>query len=205
MFVRRVAYGLAAAVLGGVIVMEPVRADDAPPLVPLVVDLDGILDHSKAGEAVTAELTAHNKIFEKEHARQEGQLEQLQQQLEQEHATMAPDAFQQKSDDFQRRVQEWQQAEQLNERALGQATEEAREKILDVLHDIIGGIALERHANLILLQSQVFFYARAYDITQEVLARLDEKMPTLKVDIPKVTPQNQAAPPPGSDQGAANQ
>jgi len=205
MYGRRIGLGLVVAALGSVMIAGSARAEaPLPAPVPLVVDLDGIFDHSKAGQAVAAELTAHNKSFEKEHAKQEAQLEQMQQQLEQEHATMAPDLFNQKYNDFEQQAQQWRQDEQLNERALGLATESAREKILRVLHDIIGQIALEKHANLILLQSQVVFYAQEYDISEEVLTRLDQQMPTLKVVIPKVTAQSEAASG-GSDQGASNQ
>jgi Skp family chaperone for outer membrane proteins len=163
-----------------------------PPPVPLVVDLEGVLEHSKAGQSVTEQLTAHNKIFEKEHVKQEEKLKQMQQELEQQRTSLSQDTFEQKYSDFQQHVQAWQQEEQLNEQALGQATEVARDKTLVVLKGIIDKIALDRHANLVLLKSQVFVYATAYDISQEVLDQLDEKLPTLKVVIPKLTPQGQA-------------
>ena len=160
-------------------------ADTLPPPVPLVIDLEGVLEHSKAGQSVTAQLTAHNKVFEKEHVRQEEKLKQMQQDLQQQRSTLSQDAFEEKMNDFQQSVRQWQQAEQLNEQALGQATEVAREKTLDVIHGIISGIVQEHHANLVLLKSAVPIYASAYDISQEVLDQLDEKLPSLKVVVPK--------------------
>lgn len=177
---------IAAALLSLVIAGPALAAADAlPPPVPLVVDLEGVLEHSKAGQSVTAQLTAHNKVFEKEHVRQEEKLKQMQQDLQQQRSTLAQDAFEQKYNEFQQNVRQWQQAEQLNEQALGQATEVARDKTLGVIKDVIGKIVLERHANLVLLKSAVPFYASAYDISQEVLDQLDEKLPTLKVVVPK--------------------
>ena len=186
MFGRVVGGRFAAVVLMSLLTAGPaLAASDAPPPVPLVVDLEGVLEHSKAGLSVTAQLTAHNKVFEKEHVRQEEKLKQMQQDLQQQRSTLAQDAFEQKYNDFQQNVRQWQQAEQLNEQALGQATEVARDKTLVVIKDIIGKIVLERHANLVLLKSAVPFYADAYDISQEVLDQLDDKLPTLKVVVPK--------------------
>lgn len=176
----------AAALLSLLIAGPALAAGDAlPPPVPLVVDLEGVLEHSKAGQSVTTQLTAHNKVFEKEHVRQEEKLKQMQQDLQQQRSTLSQDAFEDKMNNFQQSVRQWQQAEQLNEQALGQATEVAREKTLEVIHGIISGIVQERHANLVLLKSAVPIYASAYDISQEVLDQLDEKLPTLKVVVPK--------------------
>lgn len=191
----------AAALLSLLIAGPALAAGDAlPPPVPLVVDLEGVLEHSKAGQSVTAQLTAHNKVFEKEHVRQEEKLKQMQQDLQQQRSTLSQDAFEQKMNDFQQSVRQWQQAEQLNEQALGQATEVAREKTLDVIHGIISDIVQERHANLVLLKSAVPIYASAYDISQEVLDQLDEKLPTLKVVVPKPSAAGQDSAPGGSGQ-----
>lgn len=192
----RVLVGRAAAAVLSLMIAGPALAADALPVpVPLVVDLEGVLEHSKAGQSVTEQLTAHNKVFEKEHVRQEEKLKQMQQDLQQQRSTLAQDAFEQKYNEFQQSVRQWQQAEQLNEQALGQATEVAREKTLGVIKDIIGKIVLERHANLVLLKSAVPFYASAYDISQDVLDQLDDKLPTLKVVVPKpAAPSGDSAP-----------
>jgi len=46
-------------------------------------------------------------------------------------------------------------------------------------------ILVERGANMVLSVAAVHVGGVDYDITAEVIARLDKRMPTLKVDRPK--------------------
>jgi hypothetical protein len=51
----------------------------------------------------------------------------------------------------------------------------------------------------------VFYYSKDYDITDDVQSRLNDRMPTLKVVIPKVSAQDDAAAAASGNQGSSDQ
>jgi hypothetical protein len=62
---------------------------------------------------------------------------------------------------------------------------------------IIADIAKQRKANLVLQRSDIVLFDQSFDVTDEVLQKLDEQMPTLTVNF--VAP----IPPPPSPTAAA--
>ena len=57
--------------------------------------------------------------------------------------------------------------------------------IRTTLLQVIDEIAAERKATLVLSKSQVLLAAKEYDITEESMKRLNAKLPTLAVELPK--------------------
>jgi hypothetical protein len=62
---------------------------------------------------------------------------------------------------------------------------------------IISDIAAERKANLVVAKAAVLFEASELDITQEVIKRLDVKLPQVQLAAPQIAP-NGATTPPGN-------
>jgi Skp family chaperone for outer membrane proteins len=58
---------------------------------------------------------------------------------------------------------------------------EALEEVKKALIDIVTGIAEERGFNLVLPSSEVLFFARQIDLTEEVLAQLDSRLPKVVI------------------------
>ena len=61
---------------------------------------------------------------------------------------------------------------------------------------IIYDIAKERKANLVLQRGELLLYDPAFDVTDQVLQKLDEQLPTLTVNF--VAPVAVAAPEPAA-------
>ena len=53
------------------------------------------------------------------------------------------------------------------------------------LLQVVDEIAAERKATLVLSKNQVVLSAKEYDITDEAMKRLNAKLPTVAVEIPK--------------------
>jgi outer membrane protein len=81
-------------------------------------------------------------------------------------------------------VVEVQRLVQERRRALDQASAAALDQVKQVLIEIVTGMAEERGFNLVLPSSEVLFFARRIDLTEEVLAELDSKLPA--VEVPQV-------------------
>lgn len=77
-----------------------------------------------------------------------------------------------------------------------QSYNDAMTKVENTALQIIAAIAAERKANLVLTRAAVLFEADGLDITAEVTKRLDAKLPSLTVNLPKL--DNPAGPPPAA-------
>ena len=164
---------------------------NAPPPVPapvvMIIDYEGIMTVSKAGKAIQAQADAQRSAMQKEFAQKENDLRAEDADLQKQHATMQADAFESKAREFQQKVQSYQREAQLRERALGLGFNDAKQKLTEALTEVVQGLAGERGANLVLYKSQVPLYETSYDASQEALKRLDAKLPTMTLTIPKTS------------------
>ncbi len=93
-------------------------------------------------------------------------------------------AFQEKVNDLDRTVQGKRQA-------LEKSNADALQKIQESMVKIISQIAKDRKANLRSLQrSELVLFDQQFDVTDQVLQKLDEDLPTLQVTFvePRTTP-----------------
>jgi Skp family chaperone for outer membrane proteins len=165
----------------------------APPAVNiLVVDFQALLQNSKAAKMVHQQIEQKRNEFAKEVSQQEQQLRQELETARRQAASLSPEAAKQKEREFQTKASEFDRSVQAKREILEKANNEAFEKINQVALKIITEIAKERNANLVLLRNMLVVYAPAFDITAEVLQKLDEQMPTLTVDF--TAPVASAAP-----------
>ena len=93
----------------------------------------------------------------------------------------------------------------LEETELERSNAEALEKIQEVMLKIITDIAKDRKANLVFQRSELVLFDQNFDVTDEVLQKLDEQLPTLTVNFVAPAPSNPATaaqPAPASAQAA---
>jgi len=168
---------------------DPPKKDKpaAQALVPaiMIVDLPQVLRDSKAGKSVQATLNQESQAYSKEVARQEDDLQKMRSDLERQRTVLAPEAFDAKAKAFQQHFQELDRAVQTRRQALQAAYNEAMLKVEKAALDIIGGIAKERGANLVLAKQATILQSEEADVTAEVLARLDKSLTTVPVNVPK--------------------
>ena len=80
-------------------------------------------------------------------------------------------------------VDELDKSVQGKRQALERSNAEALEKIQEAMLKIITGIAKDRKANLVFQRSELVLFDQGFDVTDEVLAKLDEQLPTLTVNF----------------------
>jgi outer membrane protein len=184
-FLRLAAIAAVAFMATSAVALAADQVPPSPPPVPLVIDADGILHDAKAAQDVESQLAAQQQAYEKQLSQRENQLQQTKQDLIKQQGTMSQADFEKKRRDFDQNVAAFQHDVQIKRRSLDQAFNTAMSKVRAQLLDIVREIARERHANLVLLRSQVIVYANVYDATDDALKRLDAQLPTVKVVIPK--------------------
>ncbi len=158
--------------------------DIAPPVI-VIVDVQQILRDSLVAKNVQAQMTQRTDHYTKEVADQEDELRRTQDELERQRTVLSPDAFNTKMRDFQQRYDALDHGVQATRQALQQSYNDAMTKVENTALQIIADLAAERKANLVLTKAAVLFTAQGLDITQEVIRRLDERLPNVTLAGPQ--------------------
>jgi outer membrane protein len=172
----------------------------APPsnLSVMVVDVQALLQNSKAAKMVRDQIEAKRAEYAKEISHQEETLRQERDTLQKQQASLTPEQLNTKGREFQAKVNELDRDVQAKRQALERSNADALQKIQEVMVKIITDIAKDRKANLVFQRSELVLFDQGFDVTDEVLTKLDEQMPTLTVNF--VAPVAAAAPDAGTGQ-----
>jgi outer membrane protein len=175
----------------------------APPanLSVMVVDVQALLQNSKAAKMVRDQIEAKRADYAKEISHQEEVLRQERDTLQKQQASLSPEQLNAKGREFQAKVNELDRDVQAKRQALERSNADALQKIQEVMVKIITDIAKDRKANLVFQRSELVLFDQGFDVTDEVLTKLDEQMPTLQVNF--VAPVAAAAPDAGAGQAQA--
>jgi Skp family chaperone for outer membrane proteins len=121
--------------------------------------------------------------YAKEISHQEETLRQERDALQRQQSSLSADALNQKGREFQQKVNDLDRSVQAKRQALERSNAEALEKIQEVMLKIITDIAKDRKANMVFQRSELVLFDQNYDVTDEVLQKLDEQLPTLTVNF----------------------
>jgi outer membrane protein len=177
----------------------PLRAQQAdaakPVLAPviLIVDLQQMLQDSKAAKGVQAVLNQQYGTYSKEVAQREDELRKNREELERQRTVLAPEVFNTRASELQQRYDELGKEVQGRRQALQQSLNESMNKVRNAALEIIADIVKERKANLVIEKQAMVFEAEDLDITAEAIKRLDQKLPSVPVNLPKLEGEGAAA------------
>ncbi len=172
-----------AAPLAPAQAQTPPAAAPAPALNILVVDVQSLLQNSKSAKAVRQQIEQKRTEFQKEMSSQEGVLRQEHDTLQRQQSSLSAEAFNQKGREFQQKLNDFDKSMQSKRQILEKANSEALEKINESMLKIIADIAKERKANLVFLRSELVLFDQNFEVTDEVLQKLDEQLPTVAVNF----------------------
>jgi Skp family chaperone for outer membrane proteins len=178
----------------------------APPLpvaqnlTVMVVDAQALLQESKAAKMVRAQIEQKRSEYAREISQEEEMLRSERDTLQRQQASLSPEAMNKRGREFQQKVNELDRSVQAKRQALEKSSNDALSKIQAQMLKIIADIAKERKSNLVLQRTELVLFDRAFDVTDEVMQKLDEQMPVLTVNFvnPQPPPAAVAAPPPAS-------
>ena len=186
----------------------PAPLPTAQNLTVMVVDVQALLQNSKAAKMVRSQIEQKRGEYTKEISHQEESLRAERDALQRQQASLSPEALNQKGRDFQQRVNDLERNVQGKRQALEKSNGDALQKIQEEMLKIIADIAKQRKANLVFQRTDLVLFDQAFDVTDEVLQKLDEQMPTLTVNFVAPVPPSASASPPApavqSSPAAAN-
>lgn len=174
----------ALAVAASVAVAVPLAAtaaDSLPPTVAAVIDYQRILRDARAARAIRDQVEARRRQYQDEIAKEEQRLHEVDKDLATQRTTLAPDEFDQRRQMFERDVAAVQRMAQERRRQLDQVAAAALGQVRAAMIDVVGELAQSRGFNLVLPSSGLLLFSPEIDLTGEVLERLNQQMPDIKV------------------------
>ena len=203
---------LLSFILGGAVAQAQAQqtppAPAAAPAAPtalsiLVVDVQSLLQNSKSAKMVRQQIEQKRAEYAKEISQEEQTLRHERDALQRQQASLSAEALNQKGREFQQKVNELDKSVQGKRQALERSNGEALEKIQGAMLKIITELAKDRKANLVFQRSELVLFDQAFDVTDEVLQKLDEQLPTMTVNFspPQGTPTPAPAAAAAADKG----
>lgn len=180
---QRVAVLLAFAVPGpnGV-----ANAQSLPAAKVAVVDYQRVLKDSDAGRDIHRQISAYRKTLQERIKRQEDKLREAEDELKRQRAELKPDDFEKRRRDFEGKVIALQRQAQDWMRALEQTYQEAMSRLHEPLLPLVREMTEQQGYNIVVDNSKVLIVAKARDLTDEVIAQLNKKVPKIQVPKPKI-------------------
>jgi outer membrane protein len=163
--------------------LSPAHAQDIPVPRIGVLDVQKVLRDSKAAQSVRPEFDKMRKAFQQQVSEQEQRLRQAEQELTRQRAILAPEAFTQKRRAFSEEARKVQSSVQTRRRQLDKAFDDTKNEILKNLVIVAREVAEIKKLNILLEKRFVFLSATTMDVTDEVISRLDERLPRLAVKV----------------------
>lgn len=155
----------------------------AKPSVIAIVDVQRILQASKASKSAQQQLETQRSKFQSEIADEEKELRAAEQQLAKLRESAKAEDYVAQEQKLQQRFMAVERQVQARRKALDQAMTDSTNDVRKALIDIVSEIAKEKAINLVLVKQQVIWNDSAIDITDEVLKRLDKALPQVSVNV----------------------
>jgi len=179
---RRAALACALAIAAPVAAF----AQDAPAIIGFV-NLQEVGQKARASVDAGQKIDAYRNAVEERIRQRQDALREEEQALGRRRSILAPDAFREEERKFREKVDLAQREFQQVGRQLQEAALEAQQTITARMNEVIQEVATERGINIIFNQTQVTFVQpiNRFDITADVIQRMDETLPEITVNLPQ--------------------
>jgi outer membrane protein len=159
----------------------------------MVVDVQSLLQNSKAAKMVRSQMEQKRNEYTKEISRAEEELRAERDALQRQQASLSADVLNKKAREFQQKVNDLDRDVQSKRAALEKSNNEALTTIQQTMLKIIADIARQRRANLVLQRTDLVLFDQSFDVTDQVMQKLDEELPVLTVNFVAPEPVPAAA------------
>lgn len=171
---------LCATLLASAAILTSVKAETLPaPVFGLVKQ--AILDESDAFKSILQQMEAKRAEVQKEMTKLETELKAQEQKLTEEQKKLSEKDFLQKRQAFEKRVREAQEKIEIRRAQMELAAEESKKKVYASFLKVADEVKKETGANILIYKETVITADRAFDLSSQVLAKLNKVLPKVKV------------------------
>ncbi len=154
-----------------------------PAPVIALVDMQRILDESLAEKSAQKQLAVQRSKFQTQTEGEENELRQAEQDLNKSRDQMAADVYAEKEQQLRQRFLAVERHVQARRKVLDEGFTNSMNEVRTNLLAIVEALAHERGVNLVLIKQQALWSDKAFDMTDEILDRLNKKLPQVTVKL----------------------
>ncbi|MCE3233193.1 MAG: outer membrane protein [Rickettsiaceae bacterium] len=146
-----------------------------------VVDIQRVLQDANAAKDIRDQIKVLRDKYQADISKEEEDLRKAEQKLTEQKSILSQDAFKDKREEFKNKLNKAQRDVQEKRTQLDASLNDSIGQVQKVVFDIISEIAKEKGFKLAVPTSQILYSEDSMNITDEVLQRLNKKLPTVKV------------------------
>lgn len=150
-----------------------------------VVDMERIFKNAKAAQSAGAQVQTFFDAGRAELTSREEELRQEQQELTRQRPLLSPEAYSERERAFRADVSALDARRRELDRQLQDLRTRGEIAIRRAMVPIFAELSLARGITMIVGRTQIMFAVRATDLTDDVLARLDEALPEVDLSLPE--------------------
>lgn len=148
-----------------------------------VVDVQRLLNESKAATSIQKQLEAKRTAFQEEFSKEERGLREMEQKLTAMREKGDMEEFNKKKTEFEKELSETRNQVEEKRRILEKAALEAMADLRQEIVAIVANISDEEKFDIVVSRQNVVLAVKTLDITDEVMRKLNKKMPQINLDI----------------------
>ena len=168
--------GLAAGEEGG---------EKQVPLNVAILDVQSVFQNASAVKSIQAAMRTYIEAYRAGTQREEEEIRAAQQELARKRETLSAEQYEAERRKLEQRLLEAQARVQERKRGLDETQQQGMNAVQMALNSIVTEIANEQGITLILRKEQTVLNATALEITDEVLNRLNARLPTIDIAGPR--------------------
>lgn len=161
----------------------PAAAQRTLPARFAVVNFQKIFREAAATRSIAPQIAKIKKSFESQFKDLQKKLQAAEKDLQRQRTILSPEAFAEKQKAFKKQVNGVQRNVQSIQRMVGRAEGEAYKRVRQAFHQITQEVAKERSLEVIFPRSGLIHVDPRYDISDEILKRLNKRLPLVTVKL----------------------
>jgi outer membrane protein len=182
---------LAVTAVATVLLSAPAMAQDVekPPVPSIaIIDVDKVMRESLAVKSARTQIDEIAGNLQEQIAKEEEAMRSEEQQLQQQRAILTPEVYSERRQSLQERAATLQQRARSLRQTLDRGMAQTMQRIQLVLFDEVGKLAEEIGVNLVLPRSQIVVAFDSFDISDEALKRLNERLSEIEMSLQQEQP-----------------
>jgi len=174
---------LIVLVLGGV--ASAWGQTERPAPVVGVVNIQKIMREATSAKSIREQGEKLRASYTAEVSKRQEELRKVDEELSQQQAILSPEAFQERQREFQTQLEGVQREFQERKRKLDAAFGSAMKEVQLSFVKAVADVSESEGINLVIPREQAVLVNESFDITDKVLKKLDESLPTVEVTLPE--------------------
>jgi outer membrane protein len=164
-----------------VLPIAPAAGDPLPQATAAVIDYQRVMREARAAESIRSQIEARRLRYQSEIAEQEHRLVEADRELARQRNILSVEAFNERRKAFEEDVAEVQRMLQTRRQQLDDVAAMAMSEVREAVIQVVGELAEQRGFNLVLPSANVLLFSPQIEITDEVLGKLDARLPDVQV------------------------